>query len=160
MESVIRAASVYLFVLAVFRITGKRSLSQITTFDFVVLLIIGEATQQALLGDDFSVTNAWVVIATLMSLEIVLSWIQAKVPAVGRAVDSVPLVLVEHGKVLHDLARREGVTAADILAAGRERHGLERLDQIKFAILERHGGISIIPVKEPRQRSGTEVGGP
>jgi uncharacterized membrane protein YcaP (DUF421 family) len=58
MESVLRATAIYVFLLLVFRITGKRSLAQITAFDFVLLLIIGEATQQALLGEDFSVINA------------------------------------------------------------------------------------------------------
>ena len=69
MDSVLRSIAVYLFVLAVFRISGKRSLSQITTFDFILLLIIGEATQQALLGNDFSIINAFVVIATLITLD-------------------------------------------------------------------------------------------
>ena len=66
MESVLRATVVYVFLLVVFRIAGKRSLAQITTFDFVLLLIIGEATQQALLGDDYSVVNACIVIGTLI----------------------------------------------------------------------------------------------
>ena len=74
MDSVFSSIAVYLFVLVVFRISGKRSLSQITTFDFILLLIIGEATQQALLGNDFSVINAFVVIATLTTLEVVFSW--------------------------------------------------------------------------------------
>jgi uncharacterized membrane protein YcaP (DUF421 family) len=147
MDSVLRAVAVYLFVLVVFRISGKRSLSQITTFDFILLLIIGEATQQALLGDDFSVINAWVVIATLVSLEIVFSHIEGRWPRFGRIVGSLPVVVVENGRLLEDCAKREGVTLAEILAEGREKHGLERLEQFKFAILERHGGISVVPVE-------------
>ena len=147
MDSVLRSAAVYLFVLFVFRISGKRSLSQITTFDFVLLLIIGEATQQALLGDDFSVTNAFVVIATLIALESVFSWL---VPALGRVVGGLPVVLLEHGRLLEDRAKREGVTLSEILAEGREKHGLEHLGQYKYAILERHGGISIVPTDDAR----------
>lgn len=150
METVLRATAVYLFILVVFRISGKRSLSQITTFDFILLLIIGEATQQALLGDDFSVINAWVVIATLISLEILFAWMQRRMPALDRLLESLPIVLVEHGRLLEERARREGVTLSEILAAGRERHGLERLEQFKYAILERHGGISVIPTEEAR----------
>jgi uncharacterized membrane protein YcaP (DUF421 family) len=146
MDSVFRSVAVYLFVLVVFRISGKRSLSQITTFDFILLLIIGEATQQALLGDDFSVINAWVVIATLMALEIVFSHIEGRWPKFGRMVGSLPVVVVENGRLLEDRAKREGVTLAEILAEGREKHGLERLEQYKYAILERHGGISVVPV--------------
>ena len=66
MESVLRAAIVYVFLLVLFRLAGKRTLSDVTTFDFVLLLIISEATQQALLGEDFSLTNAFLVITTLI----------------------------------------------------------------------------------------------
>ena len=145
MESVLRAAAVYLFVLVVFRISGKRSMSQITTFDFILLLIIGEATQQALLGDDFSVANACVTIATLMTRELGFSKAEGRWPSFGRVVGSLPVIVVEDGKLIDSAAKQEGVTAAEILEAGREKHGLERMDQVKYAILERHGGISVVP---------------
>jgi uncharacterized membrane protein YcaP (DUF421 family) len=86
-----------------------------------------------------------VVISTLMTLEIVFSWVEGRWPSFDRAVGSLPVVVVEHGKLLEDRARQEGVTLSEVLAAGREKHGLERLDQFKYAILERHGGISVIP---------------
>lgn len=147
MESVLRAAAVYLFVLVVFRISGKRSMSQITTFDFILLLVIGEATQQALLGDDFSITNAWVTIGTLITLELGFSKAEGRWPTFGRVVGSLPVIIVEDGKLIELAAKQEGVTAAEILEAGREKHGLERMDQVKYAILERHGGISVIPAE-------------
>lgn len=150
MHAVLRSVAVYLFVLVVFRISGKRSLSQMTTFDFILLLIIGEATQQALLGNDFSVVNAFVVIATLITLDILFSWMERKLPAFGRVVESLPVVVVENGKLLRERADHEGVTLSEILAAGRDRHGLERLEQFKYAILERHGGISVIPTEDAR----------
>jgi uncharacterized membrane protein YcaP (DUF421 family) len=150
MESVLRATAVYLLVLVVFRVSGKRSLSQITTFDFILLLIIGEATQQALLGNDFSMIDAAVVIVTLLTLDTGFSWMQRRIPALGRVLEGLPVVLVEHGRVLEDRARREGITLSEILAAGREKHGLERLDQFKYAILERHGGISVVPTEQAR----------
>ena len=145
MDSVLRATAIYAFLLLIFRITGKRSMAQITGFDFVLLLIIGEATQQALLGNDFSIMNAFVVIATLMFLELGLSLVKGWVPKLDPVLDSTPLVIVEDGKVLDDRINQERVNLSDILAAAREHHGLERLDQIKFAVLERSGGISIIP---------------
>ena len=146
MDTVLRAAAVYLFVLIVFRISGKRSLSQITTFDFILLLIIGEATQQALVGEDYSITNAIVVIGTLITLEMVFSSLGRRWPAFNRVVESLPVVVVEHGKLLEERVKQEGVTVSEILAAGREKHGLERLEQFKYAILERHGGISVVPM--------------
>ncbi len=145
MESVVRAALIYTFLLAVFRIMGKRTLAQITTFDFVLMLIIGESTQQALLGDDFSVVNACVVIATLMFLELGLSLMKNWWPGLDRLMESLPIVIVEDGRVLQERIRHERVDLDDVLAAARERHGLERLDQIKYAVLERSGGISIVP---------------
>lgn len=150
MDSVLRSVAVYLFVLVVFRISGKRSLSQITTFDFILLLIIGEATQQALLGNDSSFINACVVIGTLMSLEVTFSWLEGRWPSLGRVIGSLPVVVLENGKLLEDRAKREGVTLSEILAEGREKHGLERLDQFKYAILERHGGISVVPTEDAK----------
>ncbi len=145
MHTVFRSLAVYLFVLVVFRISGKRSLSQITTFDFILLLIIGEATQQALLGNDFSIVNAWVAIATLVALEVMFSRMECRWPSFARVVGSLPVVVVENGRLLEDRAKQEGVTLSEVLAAGREHHGLERLEQFKYAILERHGGITVVP---------------
>jgi uncharacterized membrane protein YcaP (DUF421 family) len=150
MESVLRASAILVFLLLVFRVTGKRSLAQITTFDFVLLLIIGEATQQALLGDDFSVMNAWIVIATLMGLDLLLSQLKHRFPRLDPVIDSVPLVVVADGKLIEERAGHERVDLEDVLAAAREKHGLERLEQIKYAVLERSGGISIIPAPEAR----------
>jgi uncharacterized membrane protein YcaP (DUF421 family) len=150
MDTVLRSSAVYLFVLVVFRISGKRSLSQITTFDFLLLLIIGEATQQGLLGNDVSVINAVVVICTLITLDAAFSWLEGRFPTFSRVAGSLPVVVLENGKLLEDAAKREGVTLSEILAEGREKHGLERADQFKYAILERHGGISVVPTDDAR----------
>jgi len=92
MDSILRAAGMYVALMLLFRVAGRRSLADLTTFDFVLLLIIGEATQQALLGDDFSFTNATLVIATLIVLDVGLSLaftskaeLQALGPTSGRA---------------------------------------------------------------------------
>jgi uncharacterized membrane protein YcaP (DUF421 family) len=145
MDSVLRAVLVYAFLLLVFRIMGKRSLAQITSFDFVLMLIIGESTQQALLGNDFSVINAYIVIGTLMFLELGLSLLKKWMPALDPVVESMPLVIVENGRLIQDRVAHERVDVSDVLAAAREKHGLMRLADIKYAVLERSGGISIIP---------------
>ncbi|MDK4199920.1 DUF421 domain-containing protein [Pseudomonas sp. HR1] len=150
MESVLRAAALYAFLLVLFRITGRRALSEITTFDFVLLLVIGEATQQALLGDDFSVINAFVVIATLVLIDILLSLFKESSPRVGRFLDGVPLIVVEYGKPLTERLRKARLTEEDILEAARQSQGLERLEQIRFAVLEKNGQISVIP--EPGEK--------
>ncbi|QDD91590.1 DUF421 domain-containing protein [Pseudomonas oryzihabitans] len=145
MESVLRAAAIYVFLLVLFRLTGRRALSEITTFDFVLLLVIGEATQQALLGDDFSVINAFVVIGTLVLIDILLSLFKQRSPQVGRFLDGVPLIVVEYGKPLTQRLRKARLTEEDILEAARQSQGLERMEQIRFAVLEKNGQISVIP---------------
>jgi uncharacterized membrane protein YcaP (DUF421 family) len=145
MDSILRGAGIYLFLLVIFRIAGKRTLSDVTTFDFVMLLIIGEATQQALLGEDFSLTNAFLVILTLIGLDIALSLWQQRWPWLAKWIEGAPLVIVEHGRPLHERMKRARVSEEDVLTAARERQGLGRMDQIQYAVLERSGGISIIP---------------
>jgi uncharacterized membrane protein YcaP (DUF421 family) len=145
MDSVLRAVAIYVILLVIFRISGKRSLAQITTFDFVLLLIIGEATQQALLGEDFSMTNAFVVIVTLVGVDIGLSLLKGRSKTLERVMDDLPLVIVEDGRPLQARMDKARVDQSDVLTAARELQGLERMDQIKYAVLERNGGISIIP---------------
>lgn len=145
MESVLRAVVVYLVLMALFRLTGKRSLAQVTTFDLVLLLVIGEATQQALLGDDFSVTTAAIVIAALVTMDRGADYLAYRFPRLGRLLESVPLILVNDGEPLSDRMRRAQITEADILDAARQAHGLERLDQVKYAVMEKSGRISIVP---------------
>lgn len=145
MDSVFRALAIYAILLIIFRISGKRSLAQITTFDFVLLLVIGEATQQALLGDDFSLTNAFIVIVTLVGIDIGLSLLKQRSPKLELLLDDSPLIIVENGRPLQERMDKARIDESDVLTAARELQGLERMDQIKYAVLERSGGVSIIP---------------
>lgn len=145
MNPTIRGVAIYIFLLVLFRILGKRSLSQITTFDFVLLLIVGEATQQALLGDDFSITNSLLVIIVLMSIDLLFSQLKGTFNLLDRFVEGAPLIIVEHGKALKVRMKKSGVDEEDVLEAARVSHGFERMNQIKYAVLERDGNISIIP---------------
>jgi uncharacterized membrane protein YcaP (DUF421 family) len=145
MDSVVRGVVVYLVLLLVFRVSGKRSLAQITTFDFVLLLIVAEAVQQALLGDDNSMTNSLLVVLTLAGIDISFSLLKQRSRTLEKLIDDVPLVLVEDGKPLPERLRKSRVDESDILASARMGQGLERMEQIKYAVLERSGGISIVP---------------
>lgn len=145
MDTVIRAAMVYLGLLVIFRIAGKRSLAQITTFDFVLLLIISEAVQPGLIDNDDSLTGSFLLVLTLFGLDIGLSLLKGRFSWLEKLVDDVPLVIVEDGKPIADRLRRARVDEEDILTSARATQGLERMDQIKYAVLERSGGISIIP---------------
>ena len=145
MDPVLRAAAVYAFLLLIFRVFGKRSLAQITTFDFVMLLIIAETTQQALLGDDFSVTNSFILISSLFVFDTSLQFVKRRYRWFDRVSEGVPLIILKDGKPIQERMHESRVDANDILSAARELQGLERLDQIKYAVLEKDGEISIIP---------------
>lgn len=145
MDSVIRGLSIYLILLVITRVSGRRTLAQMTPFDFVLLLIIAETTQQALLGDDFSITNSVVLIVTLFTADIGLSYVKRWSPSVGRLLDGQPTLLVHDGRIDTHALRRARMDEQDLLAAARSQHGLERLDQIKHAVLETNAGVSIIP---------------
>jgi uncharacterized membrane protein YcaP (DUF421 family) len=147
-NSVIRVVIIYGFLLLLFRIAGRRALSQMTGFDFVLLLIVSEQTQQAMVNHDPSLTNAFLMILTLIGLDVGLSLVKQRSPRVERWLDGIPTVIVENGRPLKDRMEKARVDEKDILSAARERQGLERMDQIKYAVLERSGGISIIPKEQ------------
>jgi uncharacterized membrane protein YcaP (DUF421 family) len=145
MDSVVRGITIYFILLAALRLSGRRTVAQMTTFDFVLLLIIAETTQQALLGDDFSIVNATLLILTLFGVDIVLSYLKQWSPKIALFLDGTATVLIADGKVDQRALRRARVNIEDILVAAREQQGLARLDQIKFAGSRADGGISIIP---------------
>jgi uncharacterized membrane protein YcaP (DUF421 family) len=144
MDAVLRAGAIYIALMVLFRISGRRSLGEMTSFDFVLLLIIGEATQQALLGDDFSVTNAVLVIVTLLTIDIGFSLLKRRSKRFGKLIDGGPTIVVENGQYLRHRMYEARIEEDDILQAARLSQGIETLDQIKFAIIERNGQISII----------------
>ncbi len=145
MDSVLRGLLVYFFLLIVFRISGKRTLSQTTSFDLVLLLIISETTQQAMVDNDHSITNGFLLIITLVGTSIVLATLKQFFPRLDLLLEGQPVLVVNKGKLLHDIMNKARVGEEDILSAARMLHGLERMDQIKYAILERDGEISIVP---------------
>lgn len=145
MDPVLRGLAVYVLVWLLIRLSGRRTLAELTTFDFVLLLIIAEATQQALLGDDFSITNGILIVLTLIAINIGLSTVQRRWPWIGKIFNGVPMVIVRDGRPLEDLMLRARVEEEDVLEAARRLRGLERMDQIKYAVLEKSGGITVIP---------------
>jgi uncharacterized membrane protein YcaP (DUF421 family) len=145
MESILRGAATYLFIWLIFRVTGKRTLAQITTFDAVLLLIISETTQAALVDNDNSFTNSVLLVLTMLGIDVVLSCAKERFSAVQKLVDGVPLVLFDSNGFHKEVMHKERVREDDIMHAVRELQGLSRLDQIRYAILEQTGEITIIP---------------
>jgi len=145
MESVLRAIVTYLVIFVLFRISGKRTLKETTPFDLVLILLISEATQEALINMDRSLTNAFLLISTLIAIDMIFSYIKIKFKKADKIIDGVPMLLVSNGKELKEAMTIARLDTEDILEAAREMQGLAKLEEIKFAVLENNGTITIIP---------------
>src|SRR3981081_2604104 len=144
MDSVIKSVIVYLVLWLVIRGSGRRTLGQLAVFDFLLFLIIGGAAQRSLMAQDYSLTHAFLVIATFALIDIGGPLIAVRVPRVGKILKGVPTIVVENGRVLNGRLRRARLTEDEVLEAARRLHGLETMEDIKFAIFEASGEISII----------------
>ena len=145
MEPILRGAAVYFIILVLMRLSGKRTMAEITVFDLVLVLIIAETTQQAMLGDDFSIINAALLIITLVTIDIGLSYLKEYSPTASKILDGTPVLLVADGKEDKRAMKRARVDREEIMSAARFQMGLERFEQVKHAVLEADGDISIIP---------------
>lgn len=148
MNPVLRGITIYLFLLLVFRIMGKRSLSETTTFDFLVLLIISEVTQQAMVDTDNSLTASFILITTLLGLDLLFTLLKGPFKMFDKVVEGAPLIIVDHGKPLKERLDKSKIGEADILQAARTNLGIEKMEQVKYAVLEKDGTISIIPFEK------------
>ncbi|GAA2511414.1 DUF421 domain-containing protein [Pilimelia columellifera] len=145
MDAVLRAVVVFGILLVVFRIFGKRTLAEMSPFDFVLILVVSEATQQALLGEDFSITQAALVVATLVFLDKALDYLSWRFAWFRAVAESRPEIMMWDGELDRDAMRAARVTDEEILQAARRTQGLERMEQIKHVVLETSGGLSVIP---------------
>jgi uncharacterized membrane protein YcaP (DUF421 family) len=162
MDSVLKALLIYAVLWLLIRISGRRTLAELSTFDLILFLIIGGATQRALIGQDYSLINAFVVITTLIVIDILVGLVERDFSLFGKIIKGVPTILVDDGHLLTGRMRRARVTADEIMERARSVHGLETLGQIKYAILEASGDISIIPRDQPaapRNKPGRRVSG-
>jgi uncharacterized membrane protein YcaP (DUF421 family) len=145
MEQVLRAAAVYLLLLVVFRAAGKRTLAQLAPFDFVLLLVIGEASQQAMLGTTDSITGFLITVLTLLVLNRLTDYAAFRSERLDRLINDAAIVLVADGEFQQPAMRAYRVSEDEILEQARRTQAVERRDQIRYAVLERTGSISIIP---------------
>jgi uncharacterized membrane protein YcaP (DUF421 family) len=150
MDSIIRPLIVYLMLLALFRLSGKRTMAQTTPFDMVLLLIISETVQEALIDGDHSITNAFVLVVTLVLADVLISFLKQRWKKFDKVIDGTATIIVEDGKPLKDRMDRARIDEADVMEAARELQGLERMEQIKYAVLEKDGTITVIPQPESK----------
>lgn len=145
---VFHSGAIYLLLLLIFRVAGRRTLAQTTSFDLVLLLIIGETTQQAMLGSDQTVAGAAVAILSLVSLDMGINYLKRAFPAFDRLLEGAPVLLVSEGEARSATMRATAVDDDDLGEAARLSHGLADVTAIRQATLERDGKISIIPWRE------------
>ena len=125
------------------RAAGRRPGKQITPFEFVFIFFIGGLTLTPMVGNDRSLINALCIITTIALTHLAIAWLKQRSPAFARLVDGTPLVLLKKGKWQVETMKKMRIQDDDVMAMARD-NGLERLDQIEYAILERNGEISII----------------
>ena len=140
--------AIYLLLLLIFRIAGRRTLAETSSFDLVLLLIIGETTQNAMVGQDDSVGTAAIAILSLVSLDMAITHLKKAFPLFDRLLEGNPVLLINEGKVQRTALEANGLDDEDLEEAARLSHGLEELDKVRQATLERDGKISIVPWRE------------
>ena len=145
-EFVFRALVVYTTVLVMVRVAGKRALGQFTPFDMLLIVLLGNAVQNALLGPDTSLGGGLLLAATLVALNYGVGWVTSRSPRVERWVEGEPVVLARSGHLFRQVLRRELVSRADFEAAMRDQ-GCEQIEDVALALLETNGHITIIAEK-------------
>jgi uncharacterized membrane protein YcaP (DUF421 family) len=144
MDLVIRAAVVFFFIFLVTRIAGRRELSSMQPFDLILLVVIGDLVQQGITQSDESVTGALIVISTITLLSVLVSWVSYRSGRVRLVTEGESIILVDDGDVIERNLRRERLTRGDLEEEAR-RQQVASLRDIRWAILERDGSISVIP---------------
>ncbi len=143
MDIVGRGVVVFVFLFLLMRIMGKRELSSLEPFDLILLIILGDAVQQGLTQDDYSLTGAMLAVGTIAVLQIATSYVNFKFPRLRSLLDGEPLVVVQDGRPIVKNLDRERLTADDLAVAAR-REGIGKLDDVAWAVIEPSGTISFI----------------
>ncbi|MBV8809891.1 MAG: DUF421 domain-containing protein [Acidobacteriaceae bacterium] len=143
MHTVLYATFGYFFLLLIVRALSRRPGAQMTPFEFVIIFLIGGVIILATMGQDHSVTNSTCAVITVGFMHRMVSYLKTRYRRFGAFVDGTPLVLLKNGRWQHEVMERMRLNDMDVMAAARTK-AVKQLSQIKYAILERNGGISII----------------
>jgi uncharacterized membrane protein YcaP (DUF421 family) len=141
---VLRTAAIYLVILIGLRLSGKREIGQMTVFDLVVLLLLANAVQNAMVGPDTSLAGGVLAALVLLALNAVVARLRLRWPRLRRIIEGSPTLLVLHGEVIAEHIQREGLDRETLEAALRE-HGVADLSDVEMAVLEIDGSISVVP---------------
>ena len=149
MDIALRTALLYLAVIVILRVMGRRTLAQSTPAELVLILIISETIQQAMIGLDPSLIAALISIVTLVVIDHAIVALKLRYPLIDGLLEGCPHVVVHQGEILSPILKRFNLEEEDILEAARRTRGLSSLAQVKFAVIEKDGSISVIPKDPP-----------
>lgn len=144
MDIVARAAVMFFVLYILLRIMGKRELGQLTPFELVVMIVLGDLIQQGVTHNDFSLTGAILAITTFAFLAIAMSWITYLFPRAEKLLDGEPRVVIRDGQLLTENLRRDRITKGEVESEMRLA-GFADMNEVAWAILESQGKISFIP---------------
>ena len=145
-EIVLRTAIVYLFLVLILRLTGKREVGQMSILELIVILIISDAVQNSMVGENTSLWGGLVAVVTLFVADYLLKFAADRSRSIRKVVQGEPRLLVRDGRILTKALTEERVDVEDVRAAARGV-GIARLDDVRLAVLETDGSISIIPME-------------
>ncbi len=154
-----RTAVIYILVLIAMRLLGARPLGRMSVYDFILVVILANAVQNALVGGDNSLVGGLVSAATLLVLNYLVTWLLNRFPSLEKKTVGEPVVLITEGRVQRQHMRREGVEDDELMAALRE-HGIGRPEDVRLAILEVDGTISVVPADARVHRTHRRFRGP
>jgi uncharacterized membrane protein YcaP (DUF421 family) len=139
----LRALFLYAFIVVVMRVMGRRELSSMSPFDLILLIILGDAIQQGLTQDDYSVTGAVIAVSTIATLQVATSYLSYRSANARRVLEGLPIVLVDHGEIIKANLKRERMTEDEVAEEMRTQQ-IGSLDEVEWAILEANGSVSFI----------------
>ena len=143
MDLVLRAIFLYFFVFAITRVIGRRELSELAPFDLILLIVVGDAIQQGLTQDDYSLTGAVLVVGTFAILQLITSYASFKIVRLRPLLEGEPIVIIQNGRILERNLNRERLTADEVAEEARQQQ-ISSLDQVEWAVLESSGKISFL----------------
>jgi uncharacterized membrane protein YcaP (DUF421 family) len=143
MDLVLRAVVVFGFMLLLTRVIGKRELGSLQPFDLILLIILGDAVQQGLTQDDYSLTGAALAVGTIALLQVFTSFVNFRFPRLRTLLDGEPIIVVQDGKMIESNMRRERLTPEDVAEAARQQ-SIPSIDDVEWAIMETSGKFSFI----------------
>jgi uncharacterized membrane protein YcaP (DUF421 family) len=156
MEIVVRAVIVFVFLWGITRITGKATLGELSTFQLLLYVTMGDLIQQGVTQQDYSLTAATLAVSVFAVLTTVLSVVNFRWPRLRPLVHGAPVVVVSDGEVLHDALKSERLSMDDLYEAAREQ-GIRRIAQVELAVLEADGKVSFFQRQdESGDRSGSD----